>query len=307
MRRARFFLSVLLALTAAACAREQQSTYYVIDPVTGQPVPVVQQYNQPQYAQAQYGQYPQAAYGQQAYAQPPYQAQGTDTKRGLFNSRRSQPAYMPQPYMQSPYGGPQIYQQPYAQQPHQQYYQQYYQQPSTQQSYAGGAYAAAPYGYAYASTQAMPAYTLDSGDRLRIVVFGQDGITGSYLVDAGGNVSMPLIGMVPARGYTTAQLSAMIGQRLKQGYVREPHVTVAVENYRPFFILGEVTTPGQYPYVAHMTVQNAVAIAGGFAPRAKKDKVELTRNYGGQQIRTTVPLNYPLLPGDTIKVDERWF
>jgi len=307
MRRARFFLSVLLALTAAACAREQQSTYYVIDPVTGQPVPVVQQYNQPQYAQAQYGQYPQAAYGQQAYAQPPYQAQGTDTKRGLFNSRRSQPAYMSQPYMQSPYGGPQIYQQPYAQQPHQQYYQQYYQQPSTQQSYAGGAYAAAPYGYAYASTQAMPAYTLDSGDRLRIVVFGQDGITGSYLVDAGGNVSMPLIGMVPARGYTTAQLSAMIGQRLKQGYVREPHVTVAVENYRPFFILGEVTTPGQYPYVAHMTVQNAVAIAGGFAPRAKKDKVELTRNYGGQQIRTTVPLNYPLLPGDTIKVDERWF
>jgi polysaccharide export outer membrane protein len=142
---------------------------------------------------------------------------------------------------------------------------------------------------------------------LRVVVFGQDGITGSYLVDAGGNVSMPLVGIVPARGYTTAQLSAMIGQRLKQGYVREPHVTVAVENYRPFFILGEVTTPGQYPYVAHMTVQNAVAIAGGFAPRAKKDKVELTRNYGGQQIRTTVPLHYPLLPGDTIKVDERWF
>ena len=304
MRRACFFLPVLLALTAAGCAREQQSAYYVIDPVTGQPVPVVQQYEQPQYAQsqyaqAQYGQYAQAPHGQPAYQaqdtrrglfNPAYQAQ--DTGRGLFNNRRSQPAYAPQPYMQ----------QPYAQQPYQSY-----QQPYAQQSSAGGAYAASPYGYAYAPAQAMPAYTLDSGDKLRVVVFGQEGITGSYLVDAGGNVSMPLIGTVPARGYTTAQLSAMIAQRLKQGYVREPHVTVAVESYRPFFILGEVTNPGQYPYVAHMTAENAVAIAGGFAPRAKKDKVELTRNYGGQQIRTSVPLNYPLLPGDTIKIDERWF
>lgn len=202
---------------------------------------------------------------------------------------------MQQPY----YCGPQIYQQPYAQQPHQQSY--------ARQSSAGSAYAAAPYGYAYASSQAMPAYTLDSGDRLRIVVFGQDGITGSYLVDAGGNVSMALIGSVPARGYTTAQLSAMIVQRLKQGYVREPHVSVAVESYRPFFILGEVTAPGQYPYVAHMTVEKAVAIADGFGPRAKKDKVELIRNYGGRHFRTTVPLNQSMLPDDTIQVEERWF
>jgi polysaccharide export outer membrane protein len=211
---------------------------------------------------------------------------------------------VPQPSVQQPYyGGPQIYQQPYAQQPHQQSYQQSY----ARQSSAGGAYAAAPYGYAYVSSQAMPAYTLDSGDRLRIVVFGQDGITGSYLVDAGGNVSMPLIGSVLARSYTTAQLSAMIVQRLKQGYVRETHVSVAVESYRPFFILGEVTTPGQYPYVAHMRVENAVAITGGFGPRAKKDKVELIRNYGGRQFRTTVPLVQPMLSGDTIQVEERWF
>jgi len=99
----------------------------------------------------------------------------------------------------------------------------------------------------------------------------------------------------------------MIAERLKQGYVREPHVTVAVQSYRPFFILGEVTSPGQYPYVANMTAENAIAIAGGFAPRAKKGSVELTRNVGGRQIRTSVPLNYPLLPGDTIQVKERWF
>ncbi len=334
MRRARYLLPVLLALTAAACAREQQSTYYIIDPATGQPVPVVQQYAQPQYgqyaqpqyaqpqygqaqyaqaqygqhAQTQYGQYAQTAYGQPAYTQPANQSQGN--KRGLFNQQRSRRDYAPQSYGQQPYyGGPQIYQQPYAQQPYaQQSYRQSYRQPYARQSGAGGAYAAAPYGYAYASaSQAMPAYTLDSGDRLRIVVFGQEGITGSYLVDAGGNISMPLIGVVPARGHTTAQLSAMISQRLKQGYVREPHVTVAVESYRPFFILGEVANPGQYPYVAHMTVENAVAIAGGFAPRAKKDKVELTRNYGGRQVRTSVPLNQPMLPGDTIQVEERWF
>jgi polysaccharide export outer membrane protein len=313
MRRARLFLPVLLALTAAACAREQQSTYYVVDPATGQAVPVVQQYTQPQYGQyanpqyapMQYGQYAQAPYGQPAYAQPP-RAQTPGSKRGLLNTERRQPTYAPQPYMQQ-YGGPQVYQQPYAPQTYQQpYAQQPYQQPYAQQSYGGGAYAAAP-GYAYAPAQAAPAYTLDSGDRLRIVVFGQDGITGSYLVDAGGNVSLPLIGSVPARGYTTARLSSMIGDRLKQGYVREPHVTVAVESYRPFFILGEVTTPGQYPYVAHMTAENAIAIAGGFGPRARKDRIELTRNYGGQQIRTSVPLNYPLLPGDTVMVKERWF
>ena len=150
-------------------------------------------------------------------------------------------------------------------------------------------------------------YTLDAGDKLRIVVFGQDGISNAYIVDAGGNVNLPLIGTVPARGSSTQQLSQRIAERLKQGYVREPHVTVEVETYRPFFILGEVTTPGQYPYVADMTVEKAIAIAGGFAPRADKNKVELTRNASGQQIKTDVPLSYPVRPGDTVLVKERWF
>jgi polysaccharide export outer membrane protein len=142
---------------------------------------------------------------------------------------------------------------------------------------------------------------------LRVVVFGQEGITGSYMVDAGGQVNLPLIGAVPARGFTTQQLTSMIAERLKQGYVREPHVTVEIEAYRPFFILGEVTNPGQYPYVANMTAEKAIAIAGGFAPRANKKAVELTRNGGGQPFKGEVPLNYPLRPGDTIQVKERWF
>jgi polysaccharide export outer membrane protein len=170
---------------------------------------------------------------------------------------------------------------------------------------AAAQYAGSRYGYAYAPADRP--YTLDAGDKLRIVVFGQAGISGDYLVDAGGQVTLPLVGSVPARGYTSRALAQMITERLKQGYVREPHVTVSVASYRPFFILGEVTTPGQYPYVPNMTAENAVAIAGGFSPRAKKGDVELTRNRGGQQIHQQVPLGYPLQPGDTIVVGERWF
>jgi polysaccharide export outer membrane protein len=142
---------------------------------------------------------------------------------------------------------------------------------------------------------------------LRIVVFGQDGISNSYIVDAGGKANLPLIGAVAARGLTNQQLASTIAARLKQGFVREPHVIVEIETYRPFFILGEVTTPGQYPFVVNLTAETAVAIAGGFAPRAYKQTVELTRKAGVQQLHTEVPLDYPVRPGDTIVVKERWF
>jgi polysaccharide export outer membrane protein len=152
-----------------------------------------------------------------------------------------------------------------------------------------------------------PPYTLGAGDRLRIVVFGQEGLTSSYLVDAAGCITMPLIGAVQAQGMTTQQLSGAIGARLRQGFIREPSVAVEVEIYRPFFILGEVVFPGQYPFVANMTAETAVAIAGGFTPRAKKSLVDLTRPYTPQALRATVPLHTPVRPGDTIYVAERWF
>jgi polysaccharide export outer membrane protein len=150
-------------------------------------------------------------------------------------------------------------------------------------------------------------YTLDSGDRLRIVVFGQDALSNIYIVDAAGEVALPLIGTVNARGLTTAQLAASIKGRLANGYIREPSVAVEVDIYRPFFVLGEVTYPGQYPYVPNMTVENAVAIAGGFTPRGFKYKVTVTRRIQGVPARLTVPLQEPLCPGDTITVQERWF
>jgi polysaccharide export outer membrane protein len=150
-------------------------------------------------------------------------------------------------------------------------------------------------------------YTLDSGDKLRIVVFGQDGLTNTYLVDAAGRITMPLIGAVKARGSTTAQLARAIADRLRNGFIREPHVAIEVETYRPFFILGEVTYPGQYPYVPNMTVETAVAIAGGFLPRAYRYDVDLSQSLGGVTARRKVPLIAPVRPGDTITVQERWF
>jgi polysaccharide export outer membrane protein len=160
---------------------------------------------------------------------------------------------------------------------------------------------------AYAPALLEGAYTLDSGDRLRIVVFGQEGLTNSYAVDASGHIAMPLIGSVLARGLTTDELSRRIADKLRQGFIREPHVAVEIEAYRPFFILGEVTQPGQYPYVANMTVETAVAIAGGFAPRAFRQTAIVTRFVNGEQMRMTVPITCPIRPGDTVNVQERWF
>jgi polysaccharide export outer membrane protein len=176
--------------------------------------------------------------------------------------------------------------------------------------YAGGAPAAVASPIAAVSPASSPApevYSLDSGDRLRIVVFGQDGLSNSYVVDAAGNITMPLIGAVPARGTSTSELARVVGARLRNGFIREPHVAIEIESYRPFFILGEVTYPGQYPYVPNMTVETAVAIAGGFTPRAYRWDVKVARNQGGQAYRISVPLTYALRPGDTITIDERWF
>ncbi len=158
---------------------------------------------------------------------------------------------------------------------------------------------------AYAATEGP--YRLDAGDKLRIVVFGQEGLTNTYAVDAGGSITMPLIGGVHAKGLSPAELAGVITARLKHGYIREPYVAVEIEAYRPFFILGEVTAPGQYPYVPNMTAESAVAIAGGFTPRAQRQDVKLTRTYPAGPVTTTVPLATMLKPGDTILVGERWF
>ena len=102
-------------------------------------------------------------------------------------------------------------------------------------------------------------------------------------------------------------LAAEIGRRLRNGYIREPSVAVEIDSYRPFFILGEVAAPGQYPYVPNISVESAIAIAGGFSPRARRDNVTLTHADGADSMRAVVPLGTPLSPGDTVLVGERWF
>jgi polysaccharide export outer membrane protein len=177
-----------------------------------------------------------------------------------------------------------------------------------------GVSAPAPAQVAYVEPMPMAApvrydavYHLDAGDKLRVVVYGQEGLTNTYAIDAGGSITMPLIGSVPARGRTTAGLAAAISAKLRAGFIREPSVAVEIEAYRPFFILGEVAAPGQYPYVPNMTVESAVAIAGGFSPRARRDSVTVTHTDASGTARFVVPPGSPISPGDTVLVSERWF
>lgn len=150
-------------------------------------------------------------------------------------------------------------------------------------------------------------YTLAAGDKLRVIVFGQDSLSNIYAVDGSGRIAMPLIGVVSVAGQSTAGAERAIEAKLREGFVREPHVTVEIDTYRPFFILGEVTTSGQYPYVSGMAVETAVAIAGGFGPRAARDYAHVTRETRRGLVSGIVPMTYPLRPGDTIVIKERWF
>lgn len=150
-------------------------------------------------------------------------------------------------------------------------------------------------------------YTLDAGDRVRVTVFDQEGLTNTYSVDQSGYISFPLVGSVPARGSTAQQLEGAIAAKLRQGYIRDPDVTVEIDRYRPIFIMGEVGAAGQYSYVPGMTVQKAIAVAGGFSARAQQADVDVTRNVNGKIVTGRVDISDPLVPGDTVYVRERLF
>ena len=167
-----------------------------------------------------------------------------------------------------------------------------------------GSYRPAPKAFHEATIQP---YRLDAGDRLRITVFEQKGLTNTYSVDQAGYVAFPLIGSVPARGRTIQELESVIAAKLRQGYLREPDVSIEVDRYRSIFVMGEVGQAGQYSYVAGMTVQNAIAVAGGFSPRANQANVDVTRKINGDIMTGRVTISDPILAGDTIYVRERLF
>lgn len=150
-------------------------------------------------------------------------------------------------------------------------------------------------------------YLLDTGDRLRIFVYGQPNLSRQYTVDHEGRISVPLIGNVTARGRTTGGVQASIRDKLGAEFVKDPQVTVDVQQNRPFFIYGEVKTAGQYPYVSGMTVETAIAIAGGYSERASDRKFRLTRRVNGFVEQIEAPGDYVVKPGDTVYVFERFF
>jgi protein involved in polysaccharide export with SLBB domain len=153
-----------------------------------------------------------------------------------------------------------------------------------------------------------PAYKLGPNDRIRIIVFGQPTLTGEFTIDGNGTMSYPLIGNIPAGGMTVAELQRTITLKLEPDYLVNPSVSAEVVTRRPFYVIGEVQKPGNYPYVTDMTVLNAVAMAGGFTYRARKNDFYIKRSdKNGRMVRVLADSGTVLRPGDTLEVRERYF
>ena len=155
--------------------------------------------------------------------------------------------------------------------------------------------------------QTVSDYRLASADKVRIAVFGEDALSGEFVINAEGKVALPLIDEVQAAGLTVAQLQDAVTQALSQGYLNQPRVTAQVLTYRPIYILGEVNRPGEYPYVPDLTALNAVATAQGFTYRANTRRVFVRR--AGSQTEEPQPLTADtrVSPGDTLRIAERYF
>ena len=158
-----------------------------------------------------------------------------------------------------------------------------------------------------AAARVIEDYRLGASDKVRVTVFGEEALTGEFIVGANGKLSLPLIGETQAAGMTIGQFQTEIANALSQGFLNEPRVSVEVLNYRPFYILGEVNQPGTYPYTNNLTVLNAVATAGGFTYRANINRVFIKRGDGDGEIEYPLTTATRVAPGDTIRIGERLF
>jgi polysaccharide export outer membrane protein len=149
-------------------------------------------------------------------------------------------------------------------------------------------------------------YTLDTGDVIRVTVYGDTTLTNTYTVTDKGTISVPLIGQVNARGQTVTAVEKTVTTKLADGYMISPKVSVEVSAYRPFFIEGAVGKAGQYPYVWGMSARAAIATAEGFKEFAERSHVTIFRRVGKSMAKFNAPLDAPIWPGDTIVVAERW-
>ena len=155
---------------------------------------------------------------------------------------------------------------------------------------------------------ALSTYRVGADDEIKITVFGEDDLTGTFAVSGNGYISMPLIGEVLVRDLTLQEVEQSIVAKLKDGYVLDPRVSIEVTKYRPFYILGEVRAPGSYGYVNNMSVLNAVVLAGGFTYRANKKNVQIMRTRENHsEVSKNLPVETVVLPGDIILIEERFF
>lgn len=150
-------------------------------------------------------------------------------------------------------------------------------------------------------------YQLDTGDVVRLAVYGEAALSDVYRVDDAGQLSLPLVGSVEVRGLNTREAAGRIGARLAQGYIRNPDVAVEVAEYRPFYIQGEVNASGKYPYVYGMTVRAAVSTAGGYTAVANRSTATIYRRQGDRMVKGRVDLDFLIYPGDTIVIEQRFF
>jgi polysaccharide biosynthesis/export protein len=161
------------------------------------------------------------------------------------------------------------------------------------------------------ATSALPgtaAYVLAPGDKLKVNVFNEPDLTGEFQIDEKGNIAFPLVGEIAAGGMALDDFRNSLVEHLRNGYVRQPRVTVGILNYRPINIIGEVRNAGQYPYRPGVSAQDIAAIAGGYTYRANQNTIYVTRGQDAKPV--TVELDeghYAILPGDTIRIPERYF
>lgn len=158
-----------------------------------------------------------------------------------------------------------------------------------------------------ANAGTMAAYRLGAGDRVKINVYNEPTLSGEYPVGADGSISLPLIGDVPATGRTLDEMIAEARSRLADGFLRDPKVSGEVSVFRPYFILGEVSAPGDYPYSAGLTAMNAIAAAKGFTPRANRDVVIIRRQGETNEVNYRLTPELMIYPGDTVRIGERYF
>ena len=151
------------------------------------------------------------------------------------------------------------------------------------------------------------AYVLGSGDKIRLIVFGEKDLSGEFYIDSTGKAALPLIGEIKAAGLSVRDFENSVETQLRTGYLNDPRVSVEVLNFRPFYILGEVTRPGTYPYTSALTLFNAVATAGGFTYRANTHTVKIKHEGEEKELDVKVTPNLLLQPGDTVRVKERWY